>query len=74
LESLLYLDKNNEVDKTKLNHQKWFRNYKEGTITVEDQKYTLRPTNNKRELIIKNNKIVNTKPYIIEGKDIKNDE
>jgi hypothetical protein len=67
LESLIYLDKNNEVDKTKLNHQKWFRNYKEGTITVEDQKYTLRPTNNKRELIIKDNKIVNTKPYIIDG-------
>jgi hypothetical protein len=70
LESLLYLDKNNEIDKKELYHQKWYRNFEEGFITVEDQKYTLRPTNNKRELIIKDNKIVNTKPYIIDGQEL----
>ena len=67
LESLLYLDNNNEINKTELYHEKWFRNFEDGFITVENQKYTLRPTDNKRELIIKDNKIVNTRPYIIDG-------
>jgi DNA polymerase type B, organellar and viral len=75
LESLLYLD-NDKINQIELNHEKWFRNFELGEIKVEDQKYTLRATNNKRDFIIKDNKIIDTKPYIIhnniviESKDI----
>lgn len=64
LESLLYLN-NNEINKIEINHQKWFRNYELGEIKVKDQKYTLRPTNNKRNFIIKDDKLIDTTPYII---------
>jgi len=43
------------MNQIELNHDKWYRNYELGEITVEDQKYTLRPTNNKRDFIIKEN-------------------
>jgi hypothetical protein len=32
---------------------------------MKEQIYTLTPTQNKRELIIKDNKIIDTKPYTI---------
>jgi len=81
LEALLYLKIMKLIKRSaELNHQKWYRNFEEGIIKVEDQKYTLRPKNNKaggRELIIKNNKIINTSPYIIKGyagKELNNDQ
>jgi hypothetical protein len=42
-----------------------------GEILMKEQLYTLTPTQNKRELIIKNNKIIDSKPYTINNnKDI----
>ena len=64
LESLLDL-KDNNIQNIKLTHDKWFRSFEKGEILMKEQIYTLTPTQNKRELIIKNNKIVNTKPYTI---------
>jgi len=69
LESLLHLN-NNEINQIEINHQKWFRNYELGEIKVEDQKYTLRATNNKRDFIIKDNTIIDTSPYIINNNHI----
>lgn len=69
LESLLYLKNDNVINQIELTHEKWFRNFELGQIIVENQKYTLRPTNNKREFIIKENKIIDTKPYTVTNND-----
>lgn len=42
-------------------HAKWFRNLSEGTITIKEQLYTLIATENKRNFIYKNRKIIGTK-------------
>lgn len=47
--------------KIEQNHKKWFRQISEGKITIKDQIYTLIATDNKREFIYKNNKIIGTK-------------
>jgi hypothetical protein len=54
-------------------HQsKWFRNLSEGKINILEQVYTLKVTENKRQLIYKNNKLIGTKPYkIYSDKDIR---
>jgi hypothetical protein len=70
LKSLLTLSENNEINKIELTHEKWFRSFELGEIKIKDQKYTLRPTDNKREFIIKDNKIIGTKPYVINGDTI----
>ncbi len=49
-----------------LDQDKWFRSIKEGNITIKKQLYTLLPTENKRQLIYKNNKLIATKPFIID--------
>lgn len=62
LKSLLI--KNNKLE---LNQVKWFKNIEEGNITLKNQIYTLIPTENKRQLIYKNNELVDTKPFIIDN-------
>jgi len=46
---------------------KWFKNLSEGHIALLKQLYTLKVTDNKRKLIYKDNILINTKPYIING-------
>jgi hypothetical protein len=47
------------------------RNLSEGQIKLLDQVYTLQVTDNKRQLIYKNNKLVGTRAYKIDkSKDI----
>ena len=58
-----------------LNHDKWFKNLAEGSISLKDQVYTLSVTDSKRQLVYKNNIFVNTKPYIInDNKEVINDD
>ena len=60
-ESLLYKDSS-----LSLNQDKWYRNLDEATIKVKNLLYTLKATSNKRQLIYDHtNKLVGTKPYII---------
>lgn len=61
LKSLLVKDTNLE-----LKQDKWFNSLQEGSITIKEQLYKLVPTDNKRQLIYFNNKLVNTKPFIID--------
>jgi hypothetical protein len=50
------------------------RNLSEGHIKLLDQVYTLSVTDNKRQLIYKNNKLVGTTAYKIDNhKDISKD-
>lgn len=61
---LLYKDKT-----ILLNHEKWNKNLASGNITIDNDKYTLKTTLGKRELIFnKSNKFVDTKPlYLVNG-------
>ena len=68
-ESLLI--KNNKIER---NQTKWFKSLESGTITVKDQLYSLKITDNKRQLIYSNNKLVSTKPYIINNEKIVNND
>ena len=55
------------------NQSKWFKSLIEGSITIKDQIYTLKATNNKRQLIYDNNNILtSTKPYILSDNKIIN--
>ena len=45
---------------------KWTKNLSEGHIKVLEQMYTLKVTDNKRELIFENNKLTNTIPLRID--------
>ena len=50
---------------------KWFKDIGLGQINVKDQLYTLKATSNKRQLVYDNdNKLVSTKPYTINDKNI----
>ncbi|KAH7916880.1 hypothetical protein BV22DRAFT_1027292, partial [Leucogyrophana mollusca] len=60
LKSLLTKDKS-----LILNQSKWYRDIENGNIEIKDQIYRLIPTENKRELIYKDNLLVDTKPFII---------
>ena len=53
---------------------KWFRKLSDGKINLLEELYTLEVNDNKRQLIYdKNNKLIATKPYIINNsKDITN--
>jgi hypothetical protein len=66
-ENLLYKDSIIEKIQTK-----WMRNLSEGHIKLLEQIYTLKVTDNKRDLIYdENNKLIGTKAYIInKDKDI----
>ena len=65
------LIKNNKIER---NQTKWFKSLESGTITVKDQLYSLKITDNKRQLIYSNNKLVSTKPYIINNEKIVNND
>lgn len=68
-ENLLFKD--NYIEKSQV---KWRKNLHEGNISVIDQLYTLKVTDNKRKLIFdNNNNLISTIPYIInENKEIIN--
>ena len=66
LKSLL----NKDTKLLNLSHEKWFKNIENGSITVKDQLYTLQVTENKRSLIWKDNKLVGTKPFIIDNEKV----
>jgi hypothetical protein len=51
---------------------KWRKNLSEGAISILDQLYTLKVTDNKRKLIYENYKLINTTPYIVNNKKIIN--
>jgi len=51
---------------------KWRKHIEEGNISVINQLYTLKVTENKRKLIYKNNKLISTIPYIINKDEIMN--
>lgn len=44
---------------------KWSKNLTEGKIHLLNELYTLKTTDNKRQLVYKNNKLVETKSYRI---------
>jgi len=44
---------------------KWYKSLSEGTIRVLEQTYTLQQTHNKRELVYADNKLIGTRPYVI---------
>lgn len=70
LKTLLY------VDNVKISQSKWYKNFSEATINVLDQIYTLRATENKRELIKDSvGKIIDTRPYqLLNGELVKRDK
>ena len=45
--------------------EKWFKDFSNSTIKIKDQLYTLKVTENKRELIYYNKILLGTKPFII---------
>jgi len=48
-----------------LKQDKWFKSIEEGNINIKNQIYTLLPTENKRQLMFENNKLINTKSFKI---------
>jgi hypothetical protein len=60
LKALLFKD-----SKIESKQNKWFKNISTANISVKEQIYTLKVTGNKRELIYLDNKLINTKPFII---------
>ena len=54
----------------KKSQTKWSRNLSEGKINLLNELYTLKITENKRQLIYKNNKLIGTKPYKIDSNKI----
>ena len=59
-ENLLF--KNSEIIK---NQNKWFKSLYQGTIKIDELPYSIKYTDNKRKLIFKDDKLVNTKPFTI---------
>jgi len=55
----------NKDSKFESNQEKWYKNISSGNISIKDQIYTLKVTGNKRQLIYTNNKLVNTRPILI---------
>ena len=63
LEKLNFLlNKNSSLN---FNQTKTFRNFDSGTINFLEQTYNLVATENKRQIVYRNNLMVNTKPFII---------
>ena len=60
----------NKGGKAGIEQEKWNKNISEGEIEVKKTIYTLMATDNKRQLIFSNNKLVGTKPYIIKNKKL----
>jgi len=51
---------------------KWRKHIEEGNISVIEQLYTLKVTDNKRKLIFKNDMLIGTNPYTIDNDEIIN--
>jgi len=51
---------------------KWRKHIEEGNISVINQLYTLKVTDNKRKLIFKNDMLIGTNPYTINNDEIIN--
>lgn len=49
-----------QTSHSSITNEKWFKNFSEGNIEMKDLAYTLRPTDNKRNLIFDNNILVAT--------------
>ena len=60
LESLLDKDKSHN-----LTQEKWFKSMKDGNISIKLSPYDLKPNNNKRIIIYKNNKFVSTENVLV---------
>jgi hypothetical protein len=70
LELLLYKDY--ELD-PHLKQDKFFKNISEGNIQILNQAYTLKATDNKRQLVYnENNKLVGSRPYFLFNGDFTN--
>jgi len=65
--NLLYKD--SFIEKTQI---KWRKHIDVGNISVIEQLYTLKVTDNKRKLIYQDNKLIGTNPYIINRDEIIN--
>lgn len=64
----------NENSSLTLKHDKWFKNFEQGNISIQETVYSLKVTDNKRKVIHEKGNFVNTKPYIIDNcKTIKKD-
>ena len=55
----------NKDSKIEAKQEKWYKNISSGNISIKEQIYTLKVTGNKRVLIYDNNKLIDTKPIII---------
>src|SRR5882757_676034 len=60
-------------NKLVINQDKWYKSISEGKIIIKDEIYTLMVTENKRKLIYDNNKLIETKPLIINDTQIINE-
>lgn len=49
----------------KTRQDKWYKNISEGNIKIKNEIYTIQTTDNKRELVYKNNILVDTKPFLV---------
>ena len=63
IQNKILLDINN--NSLELNQDKWFRSFEHGSITIKNQLYTLRATENKRKLVYEDNYLVRTVPFTI---------
>jgi hypothetical protein len=58
----------NKDSKLESKQDKWYKSLTKGNIIVKEQIYTLKVTGNKRELVYLDDKLVNTKPFVINNK------
>lgn len=58
----------NKDNKLNLSDEKWFKLLIDSNIIIKNQLYTLIATDNKRDFIYKDNKLIETKAYIIKMK------
>ena len=72
---LEYLELLEKDSKLEFEQDKWYKNLDVANILIKNELYTLKATNNKRELIYNNKDILNdTYPYIINNDKIINNE
>jgi hypothetical protein len=62
----------NKNNKLNLSHKKWFKSLINSNIIIKDQLYTLIAKDNKRDFIYENNKLLDTKSYIVKNEIINN--
>lgn len=54
-------------NKMELDQEKWYKDIELAQIEIKNQIYTLKVTDNKRELIYENDVLIRTEPYVIKG-------